>query len=106
MNVEIACTTWRRLRGLLGREPCPDSGVLLLAPCNDVHTFGMRCEIDVAFVATDGTVIESHRAIGPRRRLRCKRAVATLERFTSSDPWFSPGEQIQFCSPTKERKLL
>ena len=57
MRVEIACSTWSRLRGLLGRKRF--DGVLLLMPCNDVHTFGMKAPIDIAFVEQDGFVAES-----------------------------------------------
>lgn len=93
MNVEIACTMRARLLGLYGRAGF--DGALLLAPCHDIHTFGMRRPIDVAFIAADGTVVESHRDVTPCRRLRNGEAVATLERFASDAPWFAPGDRIQ-----------
>ena len=93
MKMEIACTLRTRLKGLLGREGF--EGVLLLVPCNDIHTFGMRQAIDVAFVAADGVVVESHRALAPNKRLKCRRASATLERFASDAPWLAPGDLIQ-----------
>ena len=37
MKFELACSLAARLRGLAGRDAF--DGVLLLAPCNDVHTF-------------------------------------------------------------------
>lgn len=54
-SVEVASTRAARRRGLLGRAGI--DGVLVLVPCRQVHTFGMRCAIDVAFVAGDGTVL-------------------------------------------------
>lgn len=102
MNVELACTAWARLRGLLGRDAL--DGVLLLAPCCDVHTFWMRHPIDVAFVASDGTVIEAHRNVGPGRRLRNRSAAATLERFASGDKWYEPGDRIQHSALQIERR--
>ena len=93
MNVEIACTLRTRLMGLYGRDAF--DGVLLLVPCNDIHTFAMRRPIDVAFVAADGAVLEAHRDVSPNRRLRNKRAAATLERFASEEAWFAPGDRIQ-----------
>lgn len=93
MNVEIACTLRSRLLGLYARPGF--DGILLLAPCHDIHTFGMRRPIDVAFVAADGTVLESHRDVTPARRLRNPRAVATLERHASQSPWFAPGDRIR-----------
>lgn len=53
--VELASTRSARRRGLRGRTQI--DGVMVLAPCRQVHTFGMRCAIDVAFVARDGEVL-------------------------------------------------
>ena len=93
MNVRIACSLGARLRGLLGEGEY--DGALLLAPCNDIHTFGMRRPIDVAFVSPEGIVIQSHRMVGTRQRIRCKNAAATIERFSTEEPWFEFGEHIQ-----------
>lgn len=93
MKLEVASTMGARLRGLLGR---PDfDGVLMLVPCRDIHTFGMRRPIDVAFVAPDGTVLESHRSVPPARRLKNKGAAATLERHATDTAWFAPGDRLQ-----------
>lgn len=53
--VEVASTRATRRRGLLGRTRV--DGVLVLTRCRQVHTIGMRCAVDVAFVARDGTVL-------------------------------------------------
>ena len=54
-TAELA-TSWRaRTRGLLGRDSL--DGALLLRPCKQVHTFGMRFPIDVAFCTADGVVL-------------------------------------------------
>ncbi len=82
-----------RVKGLLGSSP--NSDVLLLMPCNDVHTVGMKAPIDVAFIGKDGCVIASYVDVGPRRRLRCRRAAGVMERFSSCDgPWFVEGDQV------------
>lgn len=88
---ELALTRRARLRGLLFRKP--GFPPMVLAPCNDVHTWGMTRPIDVAFLDRDGRVIESHVHVGPRRRLRCKSAVATVERFSTGGGWVMPGEK-------------
>lgn len=93
MRVEIACSMFSRLRGLLCRKEYPD--LLLLTPCNDIHTFGMRREVDVAFIASDGTVLESHRSLGACRRVRCKNASSTLERIAEDSPWFEQGDCVE-----------
>lgn len=83
-----------RVRGLLGAKR--SKGIVMLAPCNDVHTFGMAELIDIAFLDEQGRVLESYRAVGPRRRIRCRKAVAVLERFSVNDPpWFSAGERVE-----------
>jgi len=53
--VEMATTRSARRRGLLGRDGT--DGVLVLAPCRQVHTLGMRFPIDVAFCDRAGLVL-------------------------------------------------
>jgi hypothetical protein len=55
LPIEVAATRGARRRGLLGRDGI--DGLLVLVPCRQVHTFGMRFPIDVAFVARDGRVL-------------------------------------------------
>jgi uncharacterized membrane protein (UPF0127 family) len=62
---EIAVTRRARRRGLLGREEF--EGVLVLRPCRQVHTFGMRFPIDVAFCDRDGFVLYARTLV--RRRI-------------------------------------
>ena len=54
---EIAVTRRQRRKGLLGREDL--EGVLVLRPCRQVHTLGMRFPIDVAFCDPDGVVLRT-----------------------------------------------
>ncbi|PNV67631.1 DUF192 domain-containing protein [Enteroscipio rubneri] len=89
----IASGATARLRGLLLSRP--NDEMLLLVPCSDVHTVGMRRRLDIAFVDVAGRVIEAHRDVGPMRRLRNRSAAAVLERFSScSSPWFSEGDRL------------
>lgn len=98
----LATRSAHRARGLLLTQP--GDGALLLIPCNDVHTVGMRNPIDVAFVDKTGCVLEVHRAVGPVRRLRNRQAAAVVERFASCDvPWFSEGDQLAIVSQKGER---
>ncbi|MFZ4516477.1 MAG: DUF192 domain-containing protein [Acidimicrobiia bacterium] len=52
--MEVATDRRARRRGLLGRDRF--DGVLLLRPCRQVHTIGMRMSIDVAYVDDLGIV--------------------------------------------------
>jgi len=55
-NAWLANRYFTRLRGLLGRT-LPEGGGLLLAPCNCIHTFGMRYEIDAVYLDRTGLVL-------------------------------------------------
>ncbi len=89
----LATKVKQRTLGLLLSGP--NDKALLLLPCSDVHTVGMRQAIDVAFVDQKGIVIEAHRSVGPFRRLRNAKAVAVVERFSScGEPWFCTGDQV------------
>lgn len=70
-TVEVAVTRRSRRRGLLGR-PAVD-GALILRPCRQVHTVGLRFPIDVAFCDRDGVVLTTvtlrpYRVSRPTRR--------------------------------------
>ena len=54
---ELAESFRTRARGLLGRDGIDAAFVLRRA--RQVHTFGMRFTIDVAFCAADGTVLHT-----------------------------------------------
>lgn len=56
-SAEIADGPVARTRGLLGRDAL--EGVLVLRPCRNVHTFGMRFPIDVVFCDRDGRVLRT-----------------------------------------------
>jgi len=56
-SADIARRVRERTQGLLGRDTV--TGVLVLRPCRQVHTFGMRFPIDVAFCDRDGTVLRT-----------------------------------------------
>jgi len=54
---EVAATRPDRRRGLRGRTHL--EGALVLRPCRNVHTAGLRFPIDVAFCDRDGIVIRT-----------------------------------------------
>lgn len=56
-SAELATTHRARMRGLLGRKSF--EGALVLRPCRQVHTIGMRFPIDVAFCRNDGVVLHT-----------------------------------------------
>ena len=54
--LEIAGSRAARRRGLLGRHSA-GGGAMLLTPCRNVHTLGMRFAIDVAHLSASNTVL-------------------------------------------------
>lgn len=63
--LEDARAVGARTRGLLGRDGL--DGAILLTPAKQVHSFGMRFDLDVAFVDRRGRVLRTVRL--PRNRL-------------------------------------
>jgi uncharacterized membrane protein (UPF0127 family) len=61
---EVAVSRQQRRRGLIGRDDL--EGVLVIRPCRQVHTFGMRFPIDVAFCDRYGFVLHTT-TLAPRR---------------------------------------
>lgn len=102
LPLQFAVRPARKAQGLLfARE---HTEALLLAPCNDVHTAGMRHRLDIAFVDAQGRVLQAYRDVGPFQRLRNKDAVAVVERFAScSTPWFSAGDRVGITCLEGER---
>lgn len=66
-SAEEAATRGARRRGLLGRDSL--EGALVLRPCRQVHTFGMRFPIDVIWLRNDGRVLRIA-TIPPQRMSR------------------------------------
>lgn len=56
-RVRLAGTPWRRLRGLLGRRRLEPAEALILSPCSQVHTVGLRFPIDAVFCDRDLLVL-------------------------------------------------
>ena len=56
-RVTLALTAWRRARGLLGTRTLPEGEALLLAPCNGVHTLGMRYPLYAVYLDRENRVL-------------------------------------------------
>ena len=62
-----------RLRGLLGRDLTTGGG-LLLSPCNCIHTFGMRYEIDAVYLDRSGLVLRVDESLPSGKAWRAQRS--------------------------------
>jgi len=78
-RIEAAFDSRTRRAGLLGRHALPHDTVIAIAPCNAIHTFGMRFPIDVLFISRDGTVSKRVLGLKAGRISISPRAFAVLE---------------------------
>ena len=80
-NVETAGSfSLGAMRGLMGRTSIrPGEGLLLRDPLGCIHTFGMRCDIDIVFLSRTLRVLEVAANVPPRRLRWARGGVAQLE---------------------------
>ena len=89
----FAISVRSRLVGLLPSRVCARGEILVLVPCNSIHTFCMRDRLDVAFIDVRGRVLSAYRAVAPFRMLKERHAALVLERRAClSELWFEPGQ--------------
>lgn len=78
-QVTVADNFFTRLKGLLGTRELPRGHALLITPCNSVHTFGMRYDIDVFFVSRTGEILKIVPSMPPGRLAWCRKSTFVLE---------------------------
>jgi len=66
-NISCADTSFKRLKGLLGRKSLNKGEALIITPSNSIHTFFMRFPIDVLFVDNNNRVIKVISSLKPYR---------------------------------------
>lgn len=78
LTVYEATSFVQRLRGLLGRLALDKHEALHIAPCRDVHSFGMKYSLDIVFLGEDRNVIKVG-LLKPNRWMMCKEAKSVIE---------------------------
>ena len=106
LDVAVADTPWRRVRGLLGLRVA--AGALLIEPCPSIHCMGMSMEIDVVYLdeprpARDGRVatVLGVETVAPNRlghAPRGSRSVMELASGASGDLGLLPGARVRFVT--------
>ncbi len=66
-KVERAHTSFKRMKGLLGKTEMEKSYGLWISPCKSIHTFFMQFPIDVIFLSPDNQVVKLVHSIQPFR---------------------------------------
>jgi uncharacterized membrane protein (UPF0127 family) len=95
MKIVLATSLKARIVGLLSSKVCRNGEILMLAPCNSIHSLGMRSQLDIAFIDKYANVLASERQL-PAGKLRSSaKAVAVLERRSNiTEPWLKPGDKL------------
>jgi uncharacterized protein len=78
-RVCVAGDSARRRTGLLGIESLPSGAGLWIAPCEAIHTFGMKMAIDAIFLDRKFHVKKLRTYLPPRRISLCLSADSVLE---------------------------
>lgn len=79
-EVENANTLFSRFRGLMFRNGMDDSHGLLLTPCNEIHTFSMRFDIDAITLSKKDEILFIDKCIAPNKiRKKVKKGFKVLE---------------------------
>ncbi|MEA2447680.1 MAG: uncharacterized protein QOK47_1317 [Actinomycetota bacterium] len=69
-RIRFADSAWGRMRGLMFVPHMPPDEALVLDPARQVHTFGMRFNIDVIFCDDEWNVVHLVRRMRPGRITR------------------------------------
>ena len=98
-SVNLATTRRDRRRGLIGVTNVHTP--LVLRPCNWVHGVGIRVDLDVAYVAADGVVLEIHRLRPMRVAPWHRKAVFVVEAAAGSfERWgLKTGDVVEIREP-------
>jgi uncharacterized protein len=105
LSVRTTQSALERMRGLLGRPALKVGEVMVIEPCNMVHTVGMRYPIDVVFVDRSGCVLKVSPAVQPLRFRACwgARLVVELASGEAARRGWATGTQLSFLSRTSKR---
>ena len=94
-RVRWAKTPAERARGLLGTRRLDSGEALVIEPARQVHTFGMRYEIDVCFCDSTWRVLHVVTRLRPRRVTRwVLRARFAVEAPAGALAGIEPGDQL------------
>jgi uncharacterized protein len=76
--IAVADTYWLRLCGLLGKTHLNEGEGLLIQPCSDIHSIGMRFRFDAIFLNASWGVVHIEHAMKPWRVSRYVRQAKSI----------------------------
>jgi uncharacterized membrane protein (UPF0127 family) len=95
---DIADTSEKRRRGLLKHTSLARGEGMWIAPCEAVHTFGMKFAIDVLFLDRKRRVLKIREKMPRSRMSLCLRAHSVLElpAGTAEETGTATGDELEF----------
>jgi uncharacterized membrane protein (UPF0127 family) len=95
---DVADSSAKRRTGLLKHDRLEPGSGLWIAPCEAVHSFGMRFAIDLVYLDRKKKVRKVRREMIPRRLSACLTAHSVLELpvGTVDASRTEPGDQLEF----------
>jgi uncharacterized membrane protein (UPF0127 family) len=95
---EVADTSAKRRTGLLKHSGLAPGSGLWIAPCEAVHSFGMKFAIDLVYLDRKKKVRKIRREMVPRRLSACLTAHSVLELPVGAidASRTEPGDQLEF----------
>ncbi|MDD2371730.1 MAG: DUF192 domain-containing protein [Firmicutes bacterium] len=95
-NVVIADSYFKRLKGLMWKKNLNKDEGLLIKPCNSIHTFFMKINLDVIFIDKNNTIIEIYKNMLPWRISKIhKNSIFCIEGNAGSFENLKKGEKIK-----------
>lgn len=101
-RMEVADTSPKRNKGLLGRSHLPHGEGLWIVPCDAIHTIGMRFPIDLIYLDSKNQIKKLLSDVPPWRLSGCLPAHSVLElpAGTIRETKTRFGDTLEFSSAT------
>jgi uncharacterized protein len=98
--LEVADSSAKRNKGLLGREYLSPGTGLWILPCESVHTFGMQFSIDLVYLDRKHRIRKVRGSVPPWRISACLSAHSVIELPAGviHDTQSQPGDALEFSS--------
>ena len=96
-KAEYANTFFKRFKGLMGRKSLAEGAGLLIDPCNQIHSFGMKFAIDTLTLDKDNVILYIDHEIQPgkiRKMVSKGRRVLELPSGTANKYMLQVGQVI------------
>ena len=96
-DIHIADSFMERLRGYMFHEK-PHYNGIVLSPCNSIHTFFMKFDIDVLFLDENMLVVKKIASLEKNKTIKpIKNVVYTIEAPQGGFEMIQVGDSIKIC---------